>query len=256
MGAEPDRRTIRFVRALLAGGEATRDGNLFRVLSDEGARTLPEEDVASLVSAGVLSRTGEGITARPEARAYVRRALAVGESFAAQHGAVASGAGRPAINLDESPLVRLATGNGGEPAWLMAHQVEAGERFRVLAERARLSARLTMSYSAAHTARQGASGAPSDLSDMALDARQRLNGIARSLPSDCFGVLVDVLGFGKGLTLIESERQWPRRSAKLVLRIALEALAGEFGIGAVARGRERGATRGWQDEGARPELWG
>jgi hypothetical protein len=158
------------------------------------------------------------------------------------------------INLSESPLARLATGAGGEAPYLLPHHVEAGERVRRLTERAQLQPRLTMSYSPAHSA-NGASSGPADISDLAADARKSLDDVARVLPPDCAGVVLDVCGLLKGLQTVEAERGWPRRSAKLVLRIGLEQLARHFGLDPSAVGRS-GRDRVWLGEGARPERFG
>ena len=60
-------------------------------------------------------------------------------------------------------------------------------------------------------------------------------------------MVFDVCGLGKGLQLIETERRWPRRSAKLVLRIGLEQLAAQFGLSPQATGTGTG-TRHWLEE--------
>jgi hypothetical protein len=134
--------------------------------------------------------------------------------------------------------------------------VEAGERVRKLAERAQLQPRVTMSYSAAHTAGGKAAARPAEISDLAADSRRQLDDIARLLPRDCAGVVLDVCGLLKGLQTVESERGWPRRSAKLVLRIGLEQLAQHYGLAAVAVGRESRRARVWLGPGARPDRFG
>jgi hypothetical protein len=58
----------------------------------------------------------------------------------------------------------------------------------------------------------------------------------------------DVCGLLKGLQTVESERGWPRRSAKMVLRIGLEQLATHWGLSAEARGRETASIDGWLGE--------
>jgi hypothetical protein len=68
--------------------------------------------------------------------------------------------------------------------------------------------------------------------------------------------VLDVCGLLKGLQEVERERGWPRRSAKLVLRIGLEHLAQHYGFGAVARGKVKGRTRQWMDGEARPSVFG
>ena len=87
---------------------------------------------------------------------------------------------------------------------------------------------------------------------MAADARKALARLHGDLPRDCAEVVLDVCGFGKGLQQVELERGWPRRSAKLVLRIALDRLAKVWGIRAIAVGRE-GGQRAWM-EGERVAL--
>jgi hypothetical protein len=149
---------------------------------------------------------------------------------------------------DDDALSRLATGrNGTEPAFLAPHHVAAADRFEQLVRRAQLTPRVTMSYSASVGGRHGGNGVET-ASEGAADARLRLSRIASSLPADCWGVLFDVCGLGKGLQLVETERRWPRRSAKLVLRIGLDHLAHQFGLSAQATGTEHGPTRGWLQE--------
>ena len=114
---------------------------------------------------------------------------------------------------------------------------------RKLAERARLQPRVTMSYDAAHTAGGKGAGTAAEISDMAADARRTLSDIARVLPADCAGVVLDVCGLLKGLQTVETERGWPRRSAKLVLRIGLEQLAQHFGLSAAAIGKPTARRR-------------
>jgi hypothetical protein len=153
------------------------------------------------------------------------------------------------INLAESPLSRLVV---GERAFLQAHHLEAAERVRMLVERSQLQPRTTMNYSG--TAAGGRQGHHAgDLSDMAIDARRALDQIHRDLPADCAGVVLDVCGWLKGLQEVERDRAWPRRSAKLVLRIGLEQLAQHFGLGPYAVGKTRVSQRSWRD-GERPPM--
>lgn len=233
---------LRFVRALLAGGEAVREADAYAL----AGAVLPAAEVRELQAAGVLGGDAGRATALPGTTQWLKRQMLEADAFAAQHREAATGPEGVVLNLAESPLARLAAATTGEPAFLARHQVEAGERVRRLVERARLNRRLTMSYSAAHTAGGRGAGHAGEMTDMAADARKALARLHEALPRDCAEVVLDVCGLEKGLQQVESERGWPRRSAKLVLRIGLDRLAEVWGIGAVAVGRE-GRSREWMD---------
>jgi hypothetical protein len=98
--------------------------------------------------------------------------------------------------------------------------------------------------------------ADSDLVELAtIDAR--VTDLCGELQAaDCAAVVMDVCCYDKGLQAIETERGWPRRSAKLVLRIGLDHLAAQFGLSASATGPRRDAAQGWMDHDARPMEFG
>ncbi|MEO5806012.1 DUF6456 domain-containing protein [Devosia sp.] len=243
-----DARSIRFVRALLPDGQADLNQNgQFVVNQPDRVARLPEATVRALFSQGVLVGGGKVCRAAATAPDWLRRQLARDDGFGAQHRILATGADAVERNLDESPLSRLAAvGRDGSPAFLLPHQIEAGERLRRLVERAQLTPRTTMSYDVNRMARsKSGPGGGLEIGDSALDARRKLNDIARALPSDCSGVLFDICGLLKGLQVVESERGWPRRSAKLVLRIGLEQLAAHFGLSAQATGSAGHGVHAW-----------
>ena len=248
----PETGVQRFVRALLAGAVAVRNDEIFA--TPDGRRAAAAE-VERLIAEGVLTGDRRQCRANPQTSGWLKRTRLDGDAFAAQHRIAGKGRDGTEINLAESPLARLAAGIGGEAGYLQPHQLEAGERVRRLVERARLQPRLTMSYSGAHTAGGSRRGA-GEISDLAADARRSLDDLYRVLPPDCAGVVLDVCGLLKGLQEVERDRGWPRRSAKLVLRIGLEQLAQHYGFGPVARGRAIAQVRQWMDDGARPGVFG
>jgi hypothetical protein len=247
------RRAVRFVRALVGLGEARAADGVFRA----GVSTLEATEVSGLVAAGVIAGSRIACRPSPMTRDWLRRQLAeTDDPFAIQHRHEIRRPDGSVINLNESPLARLAapSAGGGKP-FLEPHQVEAGERVRRLCERARLQPRVTMSYSASHTVGGTAMNAAAEISDLAAEARKHLAEISRVLPPDCAGVVIDVCGLLKGLQTVETERGWPRRSAKLVLRIGLDQLARHYGLSSTAVGPASRRTRGWLDNGARPDRF-
>ncbi|WP_323014335.1 DUF6456 domain-containing protein [Devosia sp.] len=136
----------------------------------------------------------------------------------------------------------------GQEAFLASHHLAAATRFEALVRRAQLPPRLTMSYDPAHVGgRQRGAGDTAHMGDGAAEARLALSRIASKLPAECWGVLFDVCGLGKGLQQVETERRWPRRSAKLVLRISLEQLAAQFGLREEAAGKNSAPVQGWRE---------
>lgn len=174
------------------------------------------------------------------------------DRFATQHRLIVTDGEQRQINLNESPLAKLAA-RSGDKTPLLAHHFAAGERFRRLFERAAIRQRISMSYEPARIADSGNAG-PSDqgMTGMNMDARRELDSIFASLPADCVGVIMDVCGFEKGLQQVEMERGWPRSSAKLVLRIGLEHLALHFGLTSVAFGPNSKSISGWRHPDAKP----
>ena len=154
------------------------------------------------------------------------------------------------MTTEDNPLTRLGAGRDGDGrTFLQPHHLLAGNRLERLIQRAQLTPRVTMSYDPARAGgARGAGNQAVEIADSASDARLRLNDLARALPSDCWNVLFDVYGMGKGLQAIETERRWPRRSAKLVLRIGLTQLAAHWGLEPQAVGEPRWTEQYWRAE--------
>lgn len=151
---------------------------------------------------------------------------------------------------EDNAVVRLAGSRDSDGQnFLLAHHVLAATRLEQLIRRAQLTPRVTMSYDPARAGETRQSpGGFGDLAETASDARRRLNLLAQALPADCWGVMFDVCGLGKGLQTVETERRWPRRSAKLVLRIGLSQLATQLGLASTATGGEQARGRHWLGE--------
>ena len=130
------------------------------------------------------------------------------------------------VNLAESPLTWLfARGH------LTQRQHDAGERLRADWERAQLGPRVTMSWDFGPRGGRGNPADALDAGEAAVAARARFDAAAAALGPDLSGIAWRVICAGEGLAVAEKSLGWPARSAKLVLRIALDRLADHYRIG-------------------------
>lgn len=157
-------------------------------------------------------------------------------------------------NLKESPLSALFHQKTNREPWLNASQFDAGERLRADFEFSQLSPRITSSWDpTARMSKESSSGeSAGSLSDRVLDARQRLNNAIEAVGPELSTILLDVCCFLKGMEQIERERQWPRRSAKLLLRSALSALARHYDPHQFKS--QNAGIRQWGTDDYRPKL--
>ena len=129
------------------------------------------------------------------------------------------------VNLAESPL-----------SWLHARghltdaQFAAGECLRRDFERAQLAPSVTMRWDPVRV--QGGGGEPSlSASERQIAARQRFDGAVNAAGPGLSDILWRVVCAGEGLPDAERALGWPVRSGKLVLRLALDRVAGFYRIG-------------------------
>lgn len=246
------------------------DGRSYRtsaaVIADSLAAGLIVECEAtpspSMAGAGQkpVGSTGRNLLLLPAARSFLRRAAAdIEEEFLAQHADVVPSVAevdgvKQAVRLDRSesplgPLTRLKDRDGA--SFLPPEAVAAGERLAADFARGQLQPRVTASWEPRlSSSANGSRGGMADIADSAMAARQAVNRAAAAMGPELSGVALDVCCFMKGLTLVERERQWPARSAKLMLRTALMALARHY---SPPRPERPGATRHWGADGYRPD---
>lgn len=213
------------------------------------------------VSSGLLSREGNRLMACEGTRTWLHRAMADDgdDAFTDQHRDIVMGTVEVAEvrttvrrNMAESPLSALSRlkEKSGE-AYLGEEALAAGDRFAADFERAGLQPRITASWEPRLAGRlRGQPSAAGDLTDSTLGARDRLNAAIEAVGPELSGVVLDVCCFMKGLETVERERQWPARSAKLMLRTGLMALARHYAPPARQSRREHR----WGADDYRPEL--
>jgi hypothetical protein len=239
-GAEINRRQlIGLLRQLLRGPCRMEEAAGGQVkVSGATERLYPQEVMTHARSAGLVRWSKGIIEASDEAAAFLRRALIEGEEpMADQHREIVetvvevdSLRQSARRNLLESPLGAIARlkGRDGE-AFLTVEAVEAGERLLADFTRGQLQPRITASWEPRlATSAKGQRGGQAEIADSALAARARFAEAVEAMGPELAGVAIDVCCFSKGLELVERERQWPSRSAKLMLRTALLALARHY----------------------------
>lgn len=206
----------------------------------------------------------KGVTvASARAPAAVAEAPPQAEPFLAQHARLAArvlekGEAPVLLHDAEVPLAWLARrkDKDGRP-FLAPAPIEAGERFRRDATQAQILQRVTANWEAPMgSSQRGASGAV--VADVAMDARRRLSRACEAVGLELAGLVTDLCGYLKRLETIESERAWPARSGKVVLKIALGRLAQysrsitDSAMSRQARGRAQRGIGGAEDY--RPTL--
>jgi hypothetical protein len=158
------------------------------------------------------------------------------------------------VNLDESPLAWLKRrrDKSGEPL-ISQTQFDAGERLRADFTIAQMTPRVTVNWSAEggpSGGRRGAPGAGIELADRVVAAQERVRLALSAVGPEHAGILIDVCCHLRGLEEKERQSGWPPRSARVVLLIALDALARHYGLD--RHGGRPGAIRHWGEEGYVP----
>lgn len=136
---------------------------------------------------------------------------------------VMEGAGRRSVtvNLAESPLGWLRA-----RALIDARQFEAGERLRGDYEMAAMGPRVTVRWEARVDG--GASGI--DPSTAQIAAKRRFDAAVEAVGPGLNDVLWRVVCACEGLPAAEKALGWPVRAGRVVLTLALDRLAGHYGL--------------------------
>ena len=130
------------------------------------------------------------------------------------------------VNAAESPLGWLLA-----RGYLSQRQYDAGERLRVDYERAQLGARVTMAWDAAPISLARSGSGPGAETGMAqIDAKRRFDAAVTAAGPGLSDILWRVVCAGETLPDAERALEWPARSGKLVLKLALDRVADFYRI--------------------------
>ena len=128
------------------------------------------------------------------------------------------------VNLAESPLAWLHS-----RGHLDDRLFDAGERLRADYERAQLSPSITMRWDPVRI--KGGPDAGLSPTERQIAAKARFDGALAEAGNGLSDVLWRVVCAGESLPDAEKALQWPARSGKLVLKLALDRVAGFYRIG-------------------------
>lgn len=242
------REARRVLRRMIRGARLVPDGRGHYMLPSRAGRHSRSRVSAEIVEVmrrrGWLEAEAGSLVITAAGKTWMARRSA--DPFREQHQLLRTrlerdGQGRECyvvVNDAESPL-----------AWLRQHgavtavEFEAGERLRRDFTMARLMPRLTVDLAAPVVSgrRAAVNGVP--LPETVLAAKQRFSRAMAAAGAEFAGLLFDVCCDLRGLEECERLRRWPRGSAKLVVKLALDRLAAHYG----ARKRSR-RTRSWTME--------
>lgn len=139
----------------------------------------------------------------------------------------------PQRNLAESPLSWLASrkDRDGNPM-LSPAEFAAGEKLREDFWFAQMTPRVTANWSRLLTT-GGGQGSPDigpDVRDAVIAAKERVRRALGAVGPELAGVLIDVCCHLKKLEAKERASNWPQRSGKIILGMALRQLARHYGM--------------------------
>ncbi len=167
------------------------------------------------------------------------------------------GRGRPGRNPAESPVAWLYSRRDAEGNNLISEaQFNAGERLRADFWYGQMLPNVTQSWNASpatESGRRSAPGAGVEVADNVVAAQERVRRALSAVGPELCGILIDVCCHLRGLEDAERRAGWPQRSGKIVLGVALSALARHYGFTAPAAARAS-RLRHWGDDTYRPSI--
>jgi len=184
--------------------------------------------VEAFARAGWITPDGPGrYLLADEGRAFLVRSFGGEDRFAEQHRQMeetASDGRALRVNVGESPLARLKSRGHVD-----ATQFAAGEKLRRDYTLAQLAPRMGVDLSAPVVCGGSRAGADS-ISDIAVAARQRFSRAMAAAGPGLSDLAFDVCCDLQALEGAEAKRGWSKRSARVVLMLALDRLADHYGM--------------------------
>ncbi len=197
------------------------------------AMAVAAEAVAEFLRRGWLAADGEALALSDAGQGVLRRLEAREAPFLHQHSIL-----QTRRIVDPDGVERFVTVNEGESplGWLHSRgtiddiQLAAGEKLRRDYTLAGLTPRLAVDLEAPALAGPRGLKAGAPLPETVVAAKQRFSRALDAAGPGLADLVFDVCCHLVGLEQCERAKRWPRRSAKIVLCIALDRLAVHYGL--------------------------
>lgn len=228
--------------------------------------TFPKAEILSVEGRFVLrnalmqkaARTGDRRVGRPESTDAERRCpteRAVPPSALA----VSAIPQRSSERMSVVDLLRLRKDGQGQ-SLLTEPQYQAAQRLARDFQIAQMQPRITALWTPvapAQQRRRSAPGAGVELAAETIAAQGRVRGALAAAGGALADLVLDVCCFDRGLESIEATRRWPKRTARIMLGLALTELARHYGLIYTAPNQAHGVPRHWGDADFKPsaEAW-
>lgn len=222
---EFDLRVLKFLRKAPAKPEQAGDPTMMILTSEHGAVSVAQDRLVELARIGFLMvATDQKICLSEQGQDFIR--LQKNEQLVEINLHMKGKPQKMKVNLAESPLALLYRMKGAQGQnFLTEAEFNAGERLRADFTRGSMMPRVTSNWAAMVNGNsRGAVQGGAELSDFALHARLRVEQALDAVGPELSGALVDVCCFLKTIGQVESERRWPARSAKMMIKTGLSIL--------------------------------
>ncbi|MGD8326728.1 MAG: DUF6456 domain-containing protein [Sphingomonadales bacterium] len=214
-----------------------------------GAKTLPSSLIAELEKKDLVQRQGDQVIINSRGHSLLKRMCALKPSSKAQHVKTDpyvaqhqqrgrkvvkahEGMRSVVVNLSDSPLwwLKSRKGKNGRPL-ISQTQFDAGERLRSDWETAHKGPRVTMNWDMTiRDSGQCFADKVYDPTPTEMNAKLRFERALEVLGPGLSDIVLRVCCHHEGLEGAERALNWPQRSGKVVLSIALSQLARHYGL--------------------------
>ncbi len=234
---------IRLLNILVRANEAVivtaNENTRIKLISATGSNSFEQHIVDEAIATGIILQHDNSVSITPAGRSKLKRLLCDHDPYSNQHRELKkTGIEKDdrirnvIINCSESPLARLYSRKSKDGSRYFTHsEFESGNRLRRDFEKARMQPSITANWGMGTQLSGNGRRGPDrfELSDFAIDARTRLEKALDAIGPELAGVTLDICCFLKGFEVVEQERRWPARSAKLMLKTALASLSRHYG---------------------------